>query len=373
MDGTKARTKALFGYAKAGKYLGSSFAQYRPSSASTPIASGNKVADVQGNFNVDPKLTKFSSYDNPLFTAWISGTLSHFDYFVGSQDTYFLASLKAEQAPLAVQCGRTVTVSRLTSATAMTALMTAWPASIVRKSARGVDEGHLPGAIPNPNWEMLLPSYTGVTLDIADEIIDDLMRLYSIEQSELLGYGWRCLIKQRPPLNGSTIYHYGRVIEALGKSVSLRQTAAIAAKSAAGYAAGATTINLTGTTALAAGDTFTTGVIHTITAPVTPVGGVLTGVTFTPALTLAMNSGQSATITHNTDTSTKAIVGSYEGHLIDGTTIRITDTRIMMQPCGVTPKPTDKIIIDGVPLTVMNVAPQFAGSTVAIWDIQARG
>ena len=380
MDGATAHTKALFGYAKAGKYLGSSFAQYRPSSASTPIAIGNKVADVQANFNVDPKLTKFSSYDNPLFTAWINGTLARFDYFVGSTDTYFLASMKAEQAPLAVQCGRTVTVSRPTSATAMTALMTAWPASIVRKSARGADEAHLPGAIPNPNWEMLLPSYAGVPLDIADEIIDDLMRLYSIEQAELSGYGWRCLIKQRPPLNGSTIYHYARVIEALGKSVSLRQTATIATKAAAGYAAGVTTINLTGTTALAAGDTFTTGVIHTITAPVTPVAGVLTGVAFTPATTLAIANGATVNISRATDYPVKAIIGSYEAKLIDGSVITVKDLRVMMQPTttagAALPTPvtgSDKIVIDGQARTVGVVAPHYAGSTVAIFECQAKG
>ena len=154
----------------------------------------------------------------------------------------------------------------------------------------------------------------------------------------------------------------------------------ISTKSTAAYAAGSTTVNLTGTVALAAGDAFMTGVTHTITAPVTPSGGVLTGVTFTPATTLPIANGATVNISRVTDYQVRADVAGYPAKLIDGATITVKDLRVVMAPVttdGATlPPPTpaaDSIIIDGAKRTVGVVNTKYIGSMIEWWDCQAKG
>jgi hypothetical protein len=270
--------------------------------------------------------------------------------------------------------------------------MTAWPASVVRKGSRGVDESRLPGHIANPQWEMLLPAVSGVGLDVADVVNDDLLRLYFIEQAEHSGYGWRCIIKQLPPINGSTIYHYAQVVEATGKPVVFRKvtntggainpvSGAITVSTSA--AIGASTVTLTapvGTWALEAGDTFTNaGTVHTVTARTVSASGKFTNVPITPALAASMTAGQGVAFSWGNDYACKGIVGAFEASLIDGTLIKVGDARVLMQvtdSAGRTiPKPTatDKLIMDGIPRTIVTAGVQYAGSDPAVYDVQARG
>ena len=288
-----------------------------------------------------------------------------------------------------------VTISRPTSATAQAALMIAWPASIVKKGARGVDESQLPGNIPHPQWEMLLPSVAGVGLDVSDVVTDDLLRLYFIEQAELSGYGWRCAIKQVPPINGATIYHYAQVVEATGKPIVFRRivstggaspalnpvTGAISVAIAA--LAGASTVTLTapvGNWFLEVGDVLTIGAVTaTVAARMVSASGKFTNVPLTAPFSAGVSAGATVSVTWINDFPCKAIIGSFENRLVDGTTVKVGDVRVMAQTVDTSgraiPKPTatDKLIVDGVAKVVVNANAQFAGSDPAIFDVQARG
>lgn len=388
------------GFAIAAKNIGYLYDHYRPAGASDPLDDGNLQGQLNAHFSIDEKLKRWSSYDNPLFTALVDGRVCQSgDYLTATgHGTYFIATLSTSPGMpiLAVQCGRTVTISRPTSATSAAALMSAWPASIVRKGSRGTDESQLPGNIANPQWEMLLPAVAGVGLDVADVVSDDLLRLYFIEQAEHSGYGWRCAIKQLPPINGSTIYHYAQVVEATGKAIVFRRivstgganpatnpvTGAITVGAVASIGATAVTLNApAGNWTLEPGDRLTIGAnVVTVATRTIAASGKFTAVPLSTALTEAVTVGQAVAVVWTNDFPVKAIIGSYESNAIDGTLVLVTDTRVLMQPNDVNgrpiPKPrakADQIIIDGAARAVMNSNAQFSGESIALFDTQARG
>lgn len=399
MDAATLSNLTQFGFAIAAQNIGYLYDHYRPSGASDPLDSANLQGQLNAHFSIDEKLKRWSTYDNPLFTALVDGRVCRAGDYLTTTDhgTYFIATLSTSPGMpnMAVQCGRVVTISRPTSATAQAALMTAWPASIVKKGARGVDESQLPGNIPNPQWEMLLPSVAGIGLDVSDVVTDDLLRLYFVEQAELSGYGWRCAIKQLPPINGSTIYHYAQVVEATGKAIVFRRivstgganpatnpvTGAITVSSAASVGASTITLNApAGNWTLEPGDKLTIGAnVVTVASRVVSASGKFTAVPLSSALTEAVTVGQAVAVTWVNDFPCKAIVGSFEQRLIDGTTIKIGDTRVMMQTSDSSgrsiPKPTalDKIIMDGITRSIVTAGVEYAGSEPAVFDVQARG
>jgi hypothetical protein len=397
MDGVAIQGKIYGGFAKAASRIGLPFDQYRPSGTGNPLAVGNFLATLPAHFRVDDGLKRFSTYDNPLFATYVDGAqVQPGDYLThATAGTYFIAGMQPLLPILAIQCGRTVTISRPTSATALSALMTAWPASIVRKSARGVDETHLPGNIANPNWEMLLPAVAGVGLDIADVVADDLLRLYFIEQAELSGYGWRCAIKQMPPINGATIYHYAQVVEATGKPITFRRIVSTGGASPAlnpvtgtitvstPAAIGATSVTLTapvGNWFLEAGDVLTIGSnTVTVAARTVSASGKFTAVPLSTALTQAVTAGEAVSVAWVNDYSVKAAIGRYDATTVDGTLVRVTDARVLMQTTdslGRTvpqPQSTDKLIVDGVVKSVVCSNAEYAGASVSLYDTQARG
>ena len=399
MDAATLSNLTQFGFAIAAQNIGYLYDHYRPSGASDPLDSANLQGQLNAHFSIDEKLKRWSTYDNPLFTALVDGRVCQSGDYLTTMDhgTYFVATLSTSPGMpnMAVQCGRVVTISRPTSATAQAALMTDWPASIVKKGARGVDESQLPGNIPNPQWEMLLPSVAGVGLDVSDVVTDDMLRLYFIEQAELSGYGWRCAIKQLPPINGSTIYHYAQVVEATGKPVVFRRiistvgaspalnpvTGAITVATTA--LAGSSTVTLTapaGNWYFEAGDMLTIGAVTaTVAARTVSALGKFTNVPLAAPLSSGVSAGEAVSVAWVNDYPCKAIVGSFEGRLIDGTTVKVGDTRVMMQVTDsagrAIPKPTatDKLIMDGVVRSIVTAGIEYAGSDPSIFDVQARG
>jgi len=189
----------------------------------------------------------------------------------------------------------------------------------------------------------------------------------------------------------------GTVYSALSKTVTFRRmvvtgganpssnpvTGAITVQTSA--TAGASTITLTSPTGawfIEAGDTFTiagNATVYTVGARVVSASGKFTNVAISPVLAANATAGAAVTVTWVNDYPAKAIVSGYDYKLIDGTTITVKDLRVLMQPTDTasrtisTPTPLDRIIIDGSSRAVGMSSPQYAGSVISLWDVQAKG
>lgn len=187
----------------------------------------------------------------------------------------------------------------------------------------------------------------------------------------------------------------GAVLKRTGKPIVFRRivstgganpasnpvTGAITVATAAGVGASAVTLNApAGNWFLEAGDVLAIGAnTVTVAARTVSASGKFTAVPITPALGADITGGQSVAVTWVNDFPCKAIVGSFEQRLIDGTTVKVGDTRVMMQTTDSSgrsiPKPTalDKIIMDGVTRSIVTAGVEYAGADPAVFDVQARG
>lgn len=210
MDGARLNGLIQTGYAKAARHIGTTYAHYRPGSDSTPIAAGNKLADLPVSLNAqDPRYTKPNGYGKALWFAVADGAaLAVGDYINGVQGVLFVAALQPLLPTLVVECNRTISIHRPQQQTGVgavgyggdtdaneTALMTAWPASVLQ-GGNGDRNTLLPGDSRNPMFTVLLPHYAGVTLRTADLITDDLGGRYVVASAELTDLGWRLVAQQ---------------------------------------------------------------------------------------------------------------------------------------------------------------------------------
>jgi hypothetical protein len=212
MNGATIQQRIYYGYAKAAQYIGTAFAQYRPSSANNPVTGTPLNAALPASFNAqDMKYSKPNGYAKPCWYCLADGTqLQVFDYLVSAGKTYFVAAMQPLLPILAVECNRTVNVTRPqvqtavggitdyegTTATNETPLMAGWPASILQGSKGEKGEIVLPGDVRNAWWVVLFPSTPGVTLRAGDLIRDELNRRYIISSAELTDLGWRITAQQ---------------------------------------------------------------------------------------------------------------------------------------------------------------------------------
>lgn len=82
----------------------------------------------------------------------------------------------------------------------------------------------------------------------------------------------------------------------------------------------------------------------------------------------------------NTDYAVKAFLPDYDVRLINGTTVKVGDLRVIMAPTAIdgtalpAPTPTDFIIIDGAaPRSIGIVKPLYTGPNLTAYDVQAKG
>jgi len=207
MDGATLQGKIYEGYAKAAIRLGLPFAQYRPSGANNPVTGAPLNASMLASFNAeDMKYGRPNKYGKATWYCLADGTqLAVFDYLVGASGTYFIAAMQPLLPILAVECNRTVSVTRPqlqtqvggltdyegTTAVNETPLMAGWPASILQGSKGEKGEIVLPGDVRNAWWIVLFPSTPSVVLRSGDLIYDDNNRRYIISSAELTDLGWR--------------------------------------------------------------------------------------------------------------------------------------------------------------------------------------
>ncbi len=107
-------------------------------------------------------------------------------------------------------------------------------------------------------------------------------------------------------------------ISPMGEAATYRIAATFNVRAGTLAASGATTISFSNVpaalTATAPGDTFSAGATtHTVTTAVTSAGGVLAGVTFTPALTVAVQAATQVVISRATDRAVTIIPEQIDG------------------------------------------------------------
>ena len=212
MDAATLQNRIYKGYGKAALRLGYMTDIYRPVNGTNPMQQGNKIASINASFNAeDMTYGKPNKYGKATWYGLFDGTLTQVgDYLVNEQDgTFFIAAQQTALPILLVSCNRTINVLRPQQQTGVgavgyggntdateTALMTAWPASVLQGTKGEKGDVSLPGDVRNPWWAILLPHYAGVTLRSADIVTDDLGRRYVISSAELTDLGWRLTAMQ---------------------------------------------------------------------------------------------------------------------------------------------------------------------------------
>lgn len=314
MDGARIQALAYRGMGKAAQRIGLPFDVYRPAGATNPMDAGNKVATLPAHFTADGGYTKPDGYGSATRQAMLDGAqVAVGDYLAGEGGPYFIAAKQPLLPILAVSCDRTVSITQ----GGASPVAVGWPASVLLSGSGGANALEmLPGAPANPLWRLLLPAVPGLTFNVADLVTDDLLRSYFIEAAELTDLGWRINMRQSTSLTPSIVNHYATIIGLIGKTLTFRR--------------------------------------------------VTKGTGPNPVST-------------NTDYSVKAIVAAYENSLIDGTVVKLGDLRVILATTTTAgaalpaPTQTDQVGIDGVFRSIGVVKPLYAGPTVAVWEIQAKG
>lgn len=210
MDATKLQSKVYKGYAQAAKRIGPAFNLFRPTNPLNPFANG-PVTTLNASFNAeDMTYSRPNKYGKPTWYCLVDGSQVQVgDYLSNASQTFFIAAMQPILPILAVDCNRTINVLRPAQQTGAgvrgyggntaateTPMMTGWPASVLQGTKGEKNEVNLPGDVRNPWWQILFPSFPGVTLHSADIVTDDLSRRYVISSAELTDLGWRCTAMQ---------------------------------------------------------------------------------------------------------------------------------------------------------------------------------
>lgn len=213
MDGAAIQQKVYAGYAKAAAIIGTSFDQYRPAGADSPLAAGNKVASILAALDSSPSygFHKPNEYGDATWYALINASaIQAGDYITNGTGTYFVAAKQPLLPVLMVECTQTIRVVRQQLQAAVGAVgygglqtaaevpvigstdpATHWPASILLGGGGGGQGLGLPGGVMPAGRRILLPPSVPVTLLAGDLVYDDLGRRFIITAPELTELGWR--------------------------------------------------------------------------------------------------------------------------------------------------------------------------------------
>ena len=211
MDGTLLQTKIDAGLAKAAPRIGQPFAQFRPTGPVGPLAAANQIATLTAWFGPDsPQPTRPDPYGKPVrWPVLDRSQIQVGDYFTGTSGTFFIASAQPLRAVQAVQCNRTLTVSRMETATGIgaldynsdiaaseTVIMGAWPAAMLVMSKAEQGALKLPGDVRQSWWSVLMPAWPGAGLIHDDIVTDETGMRYALVGVELTDMGWRLTAQQ---------------------------------------------------------------------------------------------------------------------------------------------------------------------------------
>lgn len=213
MNGTRLQSLIYKGYGKAADKIGEPYQVYRPTAAITPapISTSTNIGTLEAQFWVDENLTRPLEYGKATMKGWFDARNSAIgDYFVGPQGTFFIASLQANVPPLMVWCTGSINLFRPpkqpvvgsnsyggTTQQNQVQLLGAWPASIRQESKGREGDVSLPGDMLKPWWRILVPNLiSGVQIESADILTDDLGRRFIISSAERSPFGWRLFGQQ---------------------------------------------------------------------------------------------------------------------------------------------------------------------------------
>jgi hypothetical protein len=202
------------GLGDAADILGTPFQVYRPAAASNPVT-GAPLAVLNATFDVNGTFKSPREYAKATWRLYADATQTRVgDYLVEVSPTqtgqpartFFVASQQPLLPPVAVLCPRTVSISRptdnpvagkqpgymTTRKTAMTPLITGWPAGMLQGTKGEKSLTNLPGDTRSPWWAIFLPVLpAGITLLTDDVLVDDLGRSMILSSCELTELGWR--------------------------------------------------------------------------------------------------------------------------------------------------------------------------------------
>lgn len=210
MDSAKLQNRVYKGYAKAALRIGPLFNVFRPSDPLSPLSNG-PVATLNASFNAeDMTYGRPNKYGKPTWFCLVDGTQTLVgDYLINDSQTFFIAAMQPILPILAVDCNRTISVFRPqqqagqglmpyggNTDTNETLLMSGWPASVLQGTKGEKGGVNLPGDVRNPWWQALFPAFSGLNIESAYIVTDDLNRRYIVSSAELTDLGWRCTMMQ---------------------------------------------------------------------------------------------------------------------------------------------------------------------------------
>jgi len=215
MDAATLHARIDAGMGKAARRLGITATAYRPAGATNPIVSGNIVGTLPMAVSADAKYSygRANLYGQAIWYGLLdTSTLRVGDYLVrpdrrtGTEDggTWFVAALQLHLPPVLVSCNAVMTLTRPGGQSAAagyyggvavsgeTALLTAWPGSILLRGQSKMSEVGLPGDTALSLHDVLLP-FGGVELRPNDVITtaETPARRYTVSAVERTDLGWR--------------------------------------------------------------------------------------------------------------------------------------------------------------------------------------
>ena len=210
MDSRKLQDHLYFGLGKAARHTGQTANAFRPAGPFDPLKKENRFLRLPAAFvPATGSVKTTNAYGQPLWHGIFDASYTRTgDYLVCGSSTFFIASQDPLLSVLCVVANRTISVSRPTVQTATgtnpyggftpnksSALMSAWPASVLGEARFAVTAANLPTDQAAPYWNILVPAPAGVLLAPGDMVTDDISRSAVIAGSELTSLGWRITAK----------------------------------------------------------------------------------------------------------------------------------------------------------------------------------
>lgn len=200
--------KIYYGYAKAAKYIGTSYAQYRASVPFDPISSPNFLRNILMSPNVSWDYMKANKFGNSLWQIIIDGRLTRVcDYLVGQQ-TFYITSQEPLLPIQGVECNDVVSVYRPTQPsgignigyvadlpTTRTTIMTNMPVSRLLVSRSDELKLKLPVDAGFPRWIIYMPNIDGAEVHINDHVTNTMGEQFVVVNNEITEFGFRIIVK----------------------------------------------------------------------------------------------------------------------------------------------------------------------------------
>jgi hypothetical protein len=211
MDSVRLEDRVRWGLNVAARATGTTTSAYRPRSAESPLTARNRFLRLQAAFSgLDGRFARPNGYGNALWYGIFDAAYTlPGDYLVQRDATWFIAAQQKLLPVLCVQTNRMVSFMRPAAqssigvntyggvtAANVTPLMTNWPASVLVASREGRPFANLPNDTSVSYWTVLVPACSGVVLQTADLMSDDLGHNGVVTTTELTNLGWRLSVRQ---------------------------------------------------------------------------------------------------------------------------------------------------------------------------------